>query len=319
MDPLNSLIENLKFLNLSSNEGRAQAYTSIQSHVNSTQNHTSNSYKAPQPQLFSGGRDALATRDWLEQLERYCKRTNFPEEEWSSAAVDYLRSTALTWFRTSKLAEKTPWELFKKAFIAEFRPADHERNILMELRDLKQRDVKEMTTYINQFRDLALQLYDPADEMLREYFVAGLISQTQVQVQIADPKSWQEAIQVSERINGIFARSASKTKTTFMQPQSAPKNHELPKAEPMDIDAMFNTTGINAFQRGQPGLIKLSPQERAHLTRTGGCFRCRKQGHLASQCRAPMASLTSTKPKRFHNLETGDKEISQQGNDTGDL
>ncbi|KAG0313592.1 hypothetical protein BGZ99_008729 [Dissophora globulifera] len=246
MDPLSSLTENPKSVNLSSDDGQRQAYTNIRPYINnSIQSRSSRIYKAPQPQLFSGGLDALATRDWLEHLEMYCTHTNFPEKEWSSAAVDYLRGTALNWFRTSKLSESTPWASFKSAFIKEFCRADHEGNIPMELRDLKQRDVKEITPYINRFRELVLQLDDPADDMLRECFVAGLVLQTQVQVQIADPKSWQEAMQVAERINGIYARAGSKT--------------------------------------------KLSPQERAHLKRTGGCFRCRKQGHVSSQCCGTMA------------------------------
>ena len=29
---------------------------------------------------------------------------------------------------------------------------------------------------------------------------------------------------------------------------------------------------------------KLTPQERAELARTGSCFRCREQGHMAAQC-----------------------------------
>ena len=323
MDPLSSIIEDLRGLNLTSDEGQRQAYNTIRSHVNnSVQSRINNSYKAPKPQLFSGGRDALVTRDWLEQLERYCKRTNFPEDEWSSAAIDHLRGTALTWFRTSKLSENTPWASFKSAFTKEFRPSDHERHILMELRDLKQRDVKEIGTYINRFRDLALQLDDPIDHMLREYFVAGLMLHTQVQVEIANPKSWQEAIQVAERINDIYARAVSKTKTTFLLPQPAQNNHELPKAEPMDVDnlktllAHFTalaspTTELSNIHRP---LGKLMPKEREYLRRIGACFKCRKPGHLAANCRMG---------RSFNNFEIttegGDKENDQNsGKDKGE-
>ncbi|KAG0195830.1 hypothetical protein BGX28_000551, partial [Mortierella sp. GBA30] len=56
-------------------------------------------YKAPEPQLFGGGRNALATRDWLERMERYCKRSNVASDNSTEAAVDYLQGAALTWFR----------------------------------------------------------------------------------------------------------------------------------------------------------------------------------------------------------------------------
>lgn len=256
------------------------------------------SYKAPKPSLFVGGRNALATRDWLQELERYCRRTALPREEWTSAAVDHLRGPASTWFQTTSMTDRSSWDDFKAAFLTEFRPSDHQRSILMELRTLKQPSVKDMTTYVNRFRDLALQLDKPVDEMLREYFIEGLVIDTRVQVEIANPSTWSDAIRVAERINGVFARAQQHQRHIYI-PTTATTNHAAPTTataaptvapsyldgigEPMDIDNIrFRTTNRRPLGR-------LTDAEREELRRIGACFRCRRPGHRATDCRSAPA------------------------------
>lgn len=272
--------------------------SSITNFFQSAQALARSSYKAPKPTLFSGGRNALATRDWLQELERYCRHTALPTFEWTSAAVDHLRGPASTWFQTTKMTDKTPWADFKTAFLAEFRPSDHQRSILMELRNLKQPSVKDMTTYVNRFRDLALQLDKPADEMLREYFIEGLTLQTRVQVEIANPSTWSDAIRTAERINGVFARAQQHQRHTYI-PTTATANHAAPvtttaapttvpsyldgAGEPMDID------NIRFRNTNRRPLGRLTDAEREELRRIGACFRCRRTGHRATDCRSAPA------------------------------
>jgi hypothetical protein len=46
----------------------------------------------------------------------------------------------------------------------------------------------------------------------------------------------------------------------------------------------------------------LSPQERERLRQRGACFRCRKDGHMANECRSG---------KRFNNMESEETSPSQ--------
>src|SRR5258706_1754252 len=41
---------------------------------------------------------------------------------------------------------------------------------------------------------------------------------------------------------------------------------------------------------------KLTPQERAELARTGSCFRCREQGHMAAQCPRGSRQVNAVEP-----------------------
>ncbi|KAF9272089.1 hypothetical protein BGZ68_002713, partial [Mortierella alpina] len=120
---------------------------------------------------------------------------------------------------------------------------------------------------------------------------------TQLQVQIANPRTWQEAIAVAERINSVYVRVRHKVKADFMPTQSqniAQKaQSDLPAGEPMDVDHLsaFLASMTNTFKRNttqyasRKPLPKLTPTERAHLRRIGACYRCRKLGHIADKCR----------------------------------
>ncbi|KAF9399826.1 hypothetical protein BGZ94_005636, partial [Podila epigama] len=234
---VDDLIRKLQGLDLSSDIGQQSAREQLAAY-RATPPPPQVTYKAPRPQVFSGCRNALATRDWLESMECYCKRSNVPATEWTEAAVDYLRGTARTWFRLSGLPLNTDWQTFKSAFTKEFKPSDHKQATIRELRELRQTSLKTIDVYINRFRDLALQLDDPSDTMLREYFIQGLVTDTQLQVQLANPSTWQEAISVAERVNAVFVSVRYKTKTDFM-PANAPNPSskdqvEAPQGEPMD-------------------------------------------------------------------------------------
>ncbi|KAF9552750.1 hypothetical protein EC968_000417, partial [Mortierella alpina] len=190
----------------------------------------------------------------------------------------------------------TEWDTFKTEFTKEFKPSDHQQAIIRELRELRQTGLRNIDGYISRFRDLALQLDDPTDTMLREYFIQGLVTDTQLQVQLANPPTWQEAVSVAERVNAVFVSVRHKTKTDFLPantPNTSTKGQsDLPPGEPMDVDHLsaFLASMANTFQRNKiqyssrKPLPKLTPSEREHLRRIGACFRCRKTGHIADKC-----------------------------------
>ncbi|KAG0364191.1 hypothetical protein BGZ54_007754 [Gamsiella multidivaricata] len=299
MDSIDSLVNSLSSLNLSNASDRQRAYNQIQSAFQDLSRSVSTD-KASKPPLFHGGRDALVTRNWLEELERYCRRTNLAQKEWTFVAVDHLRGTALTWYHTSTLTDDTSWEVFKTAFVAESKSPGRERSILMELRELRQTSIKDITSYITRFCDLVLQLSNPTDDRLREYFISGLVTQVQLQVEIANLSTWQQAVKVAERINGVYVRAETKTKPTYVASQA-------PTAEPMNVEAMrvllanlanlanFVPNAINVASLHRRFLPKLDQAEKARCFREGRCYRCRRFGHIAENCRGEQT---------FNNFET---------------
>lgn len=334
---INDLINSLSTLNLHNQDDRNQAMNQISRLVNDTTVSRTTVHKAPKPQFFNGGRNALATRDWLDEVERYCKRTGIPKNEWTSIAVDYLRGTASTWFRLSGLKESEEWEDFKTSFTQEFRPSNHNELVSAQLRDLRQKSVMDITSYINKFRELALQLDNPSDNYLRDLFITGLVTDTQIQVQLDNPKTWQEAIQVAERVNNVYARALSKSRPTVTTPSPTatvltanpatphPQVSTSGGPEPMDLDsirvmlsnltALVNgTTTLANINQGnhrsvnRSRLAKMDRAEKERCLRLKLCFRCRKPGHIAEECRGTA----------LHDIETTNS-LTESGKAKGDL
>ncbi|KAF9271139.1 hypothetical protein BGZ68_004160, partial [Mortierella alpina] len=52
-----------------------------------------------------------------------------------------------------------------------------------------------------------------------------------------------------------------------------------------------------------PRPAKLTPAEKAHLIANKGCFRCRKIGHMASNCRTFPNQQQHQSSRQFNNLE----------------
>ncbi|KAF9435555.1 hypothetical protein BGZ76_006052, partial [Entomortierella beljakovae] len=270
---------------------RQESYSQLANLVCNVQKSTNNS-NALEPQLFHGARDVYVSRDWLVGLERYCIRSGLPKEQWTSVAANRLRSAAQSWFLKSNIKEDAVWEIFKAEFLREFKPSNHERSIMRELRVMRQSNPRDLPMYVNRFRDLAYQLDHPSDNILRDYFISGLDIQTQVLVEIANPQTWRNAIQAAEKIDEAFAR---------VQPNQGMKKYPEIIYTPTitQISRLYSHAQINHpfYSAHSPirRLEKLSPCEREHLRRIGGCFRCRRVGHRASNCGTkPKMTKTST-------------------------
>ncbi|KAG0195392.1 hypothetical protein BGX28_001509, partial [Mortierella sp. GBA30] len=71
--------------------------------------------------------------------------------------------------------------------------------------------------------------------MLRDYFVAGLVRATQIQVEVSHPKSWQDAISVAERVNSVYLRFSSNLKAdnSTLSSTSHPTSHTIPTSVPI--------------------------------------------------------------------------------------
>ncbi|KAF9554554.1 hypothetical protein EC968_009596 [Mortierella alpina] len=60
---------------------------------------------------------------------------------------------------------------------------------------------------------------------------------------------------------------------------------------------------------------KLTPEEKAYLIANNGCFRCRKIGHMASNCR--IFPTQPQRPRQFNNLETHTTPPAPSHNQSG--
>ncbi|KAI1285856.1 hypothetical protein EDD11_000683 [Mortierella claussenii] len=134
----------------------------------------------------------------------------------------------------------------------------------------------------------------------------GLEPTTSKEVKLRQPDSLVQAIAQASLIHSIlFPDGLLTTSSTKNEPT------------PMDVDtlhvAINNLTAqVNYLSRnnnmGKNNLPpKLTPEEKAYLISKKGCFRCRKIGHMASQCRI----FPNQQPRQFNNIETATSSAQQ--------
>ncbi|KAF9973127.1 hypothetical protein BGZ65_009433, partial [Modicella reniformis] len=130
----------------------------------------------------------------------------------------------------------------------------------------------------------------------------GLERDTSKEVKLRQPTTLDQPISQATLIHSILFQD---------NPTSS-----APKTEPMDFDTMqvtinnlaaqVNVTPATTTTLSTPmatsHALPSSPGGKAKLIANNGCFRCRKIGHMASQCRA-FPNKQKQQPRHFNNIE----------------
>ncbi|KAF9176174.1 hypothetical protein BGZ51_001468, partial [Haplosporangium sp. Z 767] len=139
----------------------------------------------------------------------------------------------------------------------------------------------------------------------------GLERDTGKEVRLRQPDTLNNAITQATLIHSILFPDGPAV--------HAPKDGPAP----MDLDNMDVRVAINALasqvnfmqrnggyqgnnkgNNGDSRPPKLTPEERAYLMANNGCFRCRKIGHMAKQCRTFSSQpQQQQRPRQFNNFE----------------
>ncbi|KAF9973609.1 hypothetical protein BGZ65_009171, partial [Modicella reniformis] len=222
-----------------------------------------------------------------------------------------LEGDAKAWWRDSNLDLDTLWTTFRKAFTDYFTPPDTPGLARQELSKLRQRQLS-VADYTAKFRRLVRLIPSLDNETTLYLYNQGLEPATSKEVRLRQPTTLSDAIKQATIVHNILHPVAP---TMIV---STNQTTQQSTTEPMDLDSLrvllanltplvSTTTGINVMQRP---LGKLSAAERERLRRIGACFRCRRPGHRATECRSG---------RTLNNLETennADKDDS--GKDQGE-
>ena len=247
--------------------------------------------KASKPETFSGSSTQTDVGSWLFQLRQYLLLSHkalADQAEGIVYAASFFRGHAALWWRSQveangKVCPYLTWESFAEAVKLQFRPV----NAVKAARDClasltQQRSVQD---YVSQFRILCLQIPDISEGEKMDRFVRGLKPQIQREVEMKEPQTFEEVIRMVERADAvefrIRQRYAPPTQRTF-----SPRTTAI--SAPTHITPTFSsaptTMGPTAMELGAIRLAPLTVAERERLRKIGGCFRCRKVGHISSQC-----------------------------------
>ena len=182
------------------------------------------------------------------------------------------------------------WNEFEAAFLAAWTDTSKKQNAYDQLMRLTMNGW-DVDTYIATFDRLTLAAgWDSNSEGTIAKFREGLSKGVHSKALDRDriPRTIEEW-KAAARIEVARAKEKYNAGLTGNQRRYAPKNggyqntQTQPRAQPnqsnsgvvpMEVDS---ATGTNNFK-------KLTPEERAQLTKEGRCFRCRLQGHMARDC-----------------------------------
>ncbi|PRW58283.1 hypothetical protein C2E21_3113 [Chlorella sorokiniana] len=221
-------------------------------------------------------------------------------EDWDriQLAVSYFTGPALDWWRSledSVDLRPTTWENFKIELENTFQtinPVETARNKLALLEQ-----VTTVRQYATQFRSTALLIPGITDEEKMDRFIRGLKLEVQKETRFKTPKSFDEAVQIAERYEGVtyqvqlprtnnnrfnranrYANGGASTSSTSTNYSSAVpfRNGGSNGPTRMELGA---ATAVNRQRRP-----KLTEELRMRLIRQGRCFFCREPGHIAKDC-----------------------------------
>ena len=229
--------------------------------------------KVPKPDFFAGKSDRHLVDTWLFEIEQYFEACGVVGDDRAvTLAGFFLRAPAKVWYRANR-ASFTTWPVFKAALAKEYKVGNAEQVARERLYTIQQSG--SLQAYLTRFRELELEVTDMGERDKRALFIRGLKPHIRELLNVHNPPSLQEAIEMAERIDaGVqfsrrqFDHGSSRTFQGSGHASSAPAPMEL------------GNTEVRGHLRGKP--VKSSSSESSVLR----CWKCHQAGHLRRNCPA---------------------------------
>jgi hypothetical protein len=185
--------------------------------------------------------------------------------------------------------EHLRWGAFVQAIKEQFEPVHTTKTARSRLDQLKQKT--SVRNYNTEFRAIMLQLPAMHEDDRIHAYIKGLKPAVASLVAMQQPGTLLLAQQLADTADTIqFQQLPKRTYDNRWNDRPTPRpNHQGPS--PMDLDAIGRLTDV----------------ERERLRKIGGCFRCRKTGHLARDC-----TLTNRQHPRINAIEELPEESGKE-------
>lgn len=225
--------------------------------------------KPDRPSPFSG-KKFESLEAWIFQMQQYCELAPVPEGDRIRFAATFFKDQAALWWRSYfqsinwQLAAPN-WDGFVIALRQQFIPVNTTISAYDRLQRLSQKT--SVNLYNHEFRAVMLELPDMDQATRMNYYLRGLKDNLRPFVAMQQPADLAAAEAIAERVDAVTFKPA--TRNPGFRPNPAYRSPG--GAAPMELDAIG----------------KLTQPERDRLRKIGGCFRCRKPGHLARDCTTP--------------------------------
>ena len=222
--------------------------------------------KPDRPPPFTGRRSE-SLEAWIFQMQQFCDLAPVPEDDRIAFAATFFKDQAALWWRsyyqTQDWTNAIPtWDAFLTSLRQQFIPVNTSISAYDRLQRLSQKT--SVNAYNHEFRAIMLELPDMDSSTRMNYYMRGLKETIRPFVAMQTPADLTTAETIAERVDAVTYKPQNRNQGF----QSRPSYKSPGGVVPMELDAIG----------------KLTDTERERLRKNGGCFRCRKTGHLARDC-----------------------------------
>ena len=236
------------------------------------------------------GRKNESLEGWIFMMQQFCVLAAIPQADRITFAATFFKDQAALWWRayyqTQNWATAPPnWDTFTATLRRQFNPVNTSVSAYDRLQRLSQKT--SVNAYNHEFRGIMLELPDMDQATRMNYYMKGLKDNIRPFVAMQTPTDLETAEVIAERVDAVTYKPT--VRPSGFKPHS---NYRPPGGViPMDIDAIGKLTDV----------------ERERLRKNGGCFRCRKTGHLARDC-----PMTNRVHSRINAIEEATEESGKE-------
>lgn len=283
--------------------------------------------KPQTPSPYAGAIDADACHNFIDNQEEYYEVVQLGPAEWVQYTALNLTDDAKSWWRSSGLTIHSSWNDFKQAFLNFHTPPNAAIAALSALECLRQ-GKRTVAAYTHDFRRLRRRVPSLDDTTALHWYKKGLEKDTSKEVMLRQPETLDIAITQATLVYSILhpdgptGPKASTQQTSDMEIDTLQVaiNNLTAQVNYLSrrsgyVNNQYNTKPFTYnpntnYKPGGPLPPKLSQEEKDYLYKNGGCYKCRKLGHVGPNCK--IFPSTSRPAQQFNNVEVASAPVPQQ-------
>lgn len=225
------------------------------------------------------GKIGESPHQWIFTMDAAFNACHTPDVDRMNIAITCLRESAQIWWRNRMMEPNPPdnWLRFSMELIQTFQVVNSVKDARDKLARLRQ--TKSVRTYATAFKAIALEIPGITDDEKRDRFIRGLKTNTQKEVELRDPATFEEAVGIAERYDAVSYRIHNYESVVGGLARNMGGNGQrstaFSEAQPMELG------NINQASKT---FTKLTPEIREQLKREGRCLYCREKGHIVENC-----------------------------------